>query len=77
VMLYQMLTGKLPFAGDNPGVIVFAHLQRPAPDPRELVPGIPPYVSYAVLRALAKVPELRFDRAGDLAADLDAALEMA
>jgi serine/threonine protein kinase len=72
VMLYQMLTGQLPFAGDNPGVVVFAHLQRPPPNPREIVPGIPASVAYAVTRAMAKHPEDRFQRAGELAAALDA-----
>jgi hypothetical protein len=71
VVLYQMLTGTLPFAGDNPGVIVFAHLQRPPPDPREVVPGLSPSVAYAVKRAMAKQPDDRFQRAGELAAELD------
>lgn len=73
VVLYQMLTGTLPFAGDNPGVIVFAHLQRPAPDPREVIPSLPPSVAYAVKRAMAKQPDDRFQRAGELAAELDLA----
>ncbi|MFN8421069.1 MAG: serine/threonine-protein kinase [Anaerolineae bacterium] len=67
VLLFQMLTGKLPFVGDNPGIIIFAHLQRPAPDPREINPAIPSHFSVAVQRALAKQPELRFATAGELA----------
>ncbi len=34
VMLYQMLTGALPFTGDNPGAVILAHLQQTPPDPR-------------------------------------------
>ncbi|MBX3084039.1 MAG: protein kinase [Anaerolineae bacterium] len=76
VMLFQMLTGKLPFAGDNPGVIVFSHMQRPAPDPREFQPTIPAHVAFAVVRALSKVPDFRFERAGELALALHAEYEM-
>jgi eukaryotic-like serine/threonine-protein kinase len=71
VMTYQMLTGKLPFEGSNPGVLVFAHLQKPAPDPRAVVPTLPIYVVRAVLRALEKDPEARFASAGEFAAALN------
>jgi serine/threonine-protein kinase len=67
IMLYEMLTGHLPFAADNPGAVLVAHLQKPAPDPRELVPALPEQAARAVLRALAKDPTERFPRAGALA----------
>jgi serine/threonine-protein kinase len=66
-MLYEMLTGRLPFTGDNAGALVLAHLQQPAPDPRGWRPELPAAVSEAVLRALAKEPEARFATPGDLA----------
>jgi tRNA A-37 threonylcarbamoyl transferase component Bud32 len=66
VMLYQMLTGKLPFQGDNPGAVMLAHLQQPAPDPRALAPELPERVANAILRALAKAPDERFTTAGAL-----------
>jgi predicted Ser/Thr protein kinase len=65
VMLYEMLTGKHPFQG-NPAHILFAHLQQPAPDASLLVPGIPPKVAKAVMQAMAKDPEDRFQSAGEL-----------
>ncbi len=67
VMLYQMLTGELPFKGDNPGAVMLAHLQQPAPDPRVLTPELPDDVAAAILRALAKTPDERYPTAGALA----------
>lgn len=66
-MIYQMLTGQLPFKGENPGVIMFAHLQHPAPDPRLILPDLPSVVARAILRALSKDPAERFATAGELA----------
>ena len=65
VMLYQMLTGELPFKGDNAGMLVYAHLHQPAPDPRILMPNIPPHVAAAILQALAKTPDDRFGTASE------------
>ncbi|MBN1668923.1 MAG: protein kinase [Anaerolineales bacterium] len=59
VMLYQMLTGELPFKGDNPGNIMMAHLQQPAPDPRLILPDLAETAAQAVLQALEKAPENR------------------
>jgi len=72
VMLFQMLTGQLPFAGGNPGAVVLAHLHQPPPDPRTLRPDLPARVTMAVLRALAKNPAERYQTAGALASALDA-----
>lgn len=70
VMVYQMFTGQLPFVGNNPARLVFAHLQQPAPDPRDVVPELPVPIAKAVLKALAKKPEDRFPTAGEFAATL-------
>ena len=66
VMLYQMLTGELPFTGDNPGTVMLAHLQQPPPDPRDLAPDLPEEVATAVLRALTKDRNARYATAGEL-----------
>jgi len=65
-----MLTGKLPFSGDNPGTVLNAHLHQPAPDPREFKPDLSERTAHAILRALAKEPEDRYRTAGELVADL-------
>jgi serine/threonine-protein kinase len=71
VVLFQMLTGRLPFAGGNPGEVVQAHLSQPAPNPRTLLPDLPVRVADAVLRALAKDPGERYQTAGALASEVE------
>jgi serine/threonine protein kinase len=66
VMAYQMFTGRLPFAGDNPGAVLMAHMQQPAPDPRAARPDLPAPIADAILRALSKDPDERYRRAGEM-----------
>jgi Protein kinase domain len=70
VMIYQMLTGELPYKGSNAGQILFAHLQEAVPDPRAVAPTMAEHVALAIMRALAKSPEERFQTAGALSAAL-------
>ena len=71
VMTYQMLTGSVPFQRPNTGALLLAHLTAPPPDVREMVPEMPSEVSYAIQRAMAKMPEERFDTALDFINALD------
>jgi len=74
VVLYEMLTGRVPFTGETPVSISHAHVyQQPAP-PRQHNTQIPTAVEQVVLRALAKRPEARYPNAGALADALRAAL---
>jgi serine/threonine protein kinase len=73
VMCYEMLTGKQPFAERNQAALLFAHLQRPAPDPRAINPDLPPEVASAILQALAKVPDNRPQSTGVFASQLSSA----
>lgn len=66
VVLYEMVTGERLYKG-SPGQILFAHLQQPPPDPRDLRPDVPRNLAHAILRALSKKPEERFQSAGELA----------
>jgi tRNA A-37 threonylcarbamoyl transferase component Bud32 len=59
VLLYEILTGDVPFKG-SVGNILFAHLRQPPPDPREKVPTLPETVANTITRAMAKNPEERF-----------------
>jgi serine/threonine-protein kinase len=70
ILAYQMLTGELPFKGNNAGQVLYGHLQKPVPDPREFVPDLPLYVVQALQRALAKAPEDRYATAGEFVAAL-------
>ncbi len=65
VMAYQILTGQLPFKNEGLGQLLFAHLQQPAPDPRDLLPDLSLHVAKAVMKALAKKPDERFQTAGE------------
>ncbi|MBN1427130.1 MAG: protein kinase [Anaerolineae bacterium] len=67
VVAFQMLTGRLPFAASNPGALLLAHLQQPAPDPRSWQPDLPAEIATAVLKALEKDPSKRFVTAGAMA----------
>jgi len=62
VILYEALTGERPFQG-GPGQILFAHLQHPAPDPCDIMQNLPRSLGKAVMKALAKAPEARFQSA--------------
>src|SRR5262249_19560367 len=74
VVLYLLLTGHLPFSGPTSSAVMEAQLYRlPAP-PRVLNSQVTPAMQEVVLRALAKHPQDRFQRAGELGAALMAAL---
>lgn len=76
VVLYQCVTGKLPFSGETPVNIILQHMNKPPERPRTLVPDLPPAVEHIILRAMAKNPDHRYQSAEDLAADLYGAREM-
>lgn len=59
VVLYEMLTGKLPFTGENPVSIAMKHLQEMPTPVRRIDPSIPPVVEALVSRMMAKDPALR------------------
>jgi hypothetical protein len=61
VMTYQLLTGELPFRQQNPGALLIAHLNQPAPNPCEVMPNLPKQVGQAVVKAMAKDPKDRFE----------------
>lgn len=60
VMLYEMLTGQVPFQADTPLALVHKHVYEPPPLPHSLNPTIPPAIERVVLKALDKKPEARY-----------------
>jgi serine/threonine-protein kinase len=74
VLLYEMLTGRLPFDQTTEFALRQAHLSEPPVAPRTLVPGLPEWLDQAVLRALAKNPASRYQNATEFRAVLEAAL---
>jgi serine/threonine-protein kinase len=65
VTLYQLLTGRLPFDGAGEYAIASSHLRAIAADPISINPNIPPQLSEAVTKSLAKSPESRFQTAAE------------
>src|SRR5207245_3696037 len=66
VILYEMLTGQLPWSGENEQQIMHAKLEEDPTPPRELRPDIPPALEEAVLHALARRPARRRESALEL-----------
>jgi len=62
VLAYQLFTGQLPFTGDSIYAVLSQHLTTPVPEARSVRPDIPPRISAAVHRAMAKKPDERFQR---------------
>ncbi len=72
IVIYEMLTGKLPFAGDTPHQAALKRLRAPPTPPREHVPGIDPRWESVILRCLERDPKRRFASAEDVLAALRA-----
>ena len=74
VVLYLLLTSHLPFTGGTSAAVMEGHLYQLPEEPRRFNRAISPAMQAVVLRALAKHPDDRFQRAGDLGAALLGAL---
>jgi serine/threonine-protein kinase len=70
VMLYEMLTGKAPFTGENINAIMFKIINESPLSPTAVKTDIPPVFDAIVARAMAKHPDDRYRTARDLASDL-------
>ncbi|MBQ6382697.1 MAG: Stk1 family PASTA domain-containing Ser/Thr kinase [Clostridia bacterium] len=75
VVLYEMLTGRVPFDGDNPVAVAMQHLHATPPPIQSLAPDVPPAVVNVCMKALEKNPANRYQSARDMAADLRLALD--
>ena len=73
VMLFEMLTGRVPFDGDNAVAIAMKQVSSQPPPPSTLNPEVPPALDSVVLKALAKDPAARYLSAPEMSAALDAA----
>jgi serine/threonine-protein kinase len=71
IVLYEMLTGKVPFDGDSPVTIALKQVNEPPVAPAALNPAVPAPLQDVVLRALAKDPEDRYPDADAFIAALD------
>ncbi|HEY6179944.1 MAG TPA: serine/threonine-protein kinase, partial [Kofleriaceae bacterium] len=67
IVLYEMLTGRVPFRGEGFAEVLVQQMSSSPVPLSAIAPGIPPHVERAVLKALEKRPEDRFQRVADLA----------
>ncbi|MBQ9251997.1 MAG: Stk1 family PASTA domain-containing Ser/Thr kinase [Clostridia bacterium] len=75
VVLYEMLTGRVPFDGESPVAVAMQHLHaQPAPI-QSLAPDVPPAIVAVCMKAMEKNPAYRYQSAREMASDLRLALE--
>ena len=70
IVMYELLTGELPFKGDNAVEIALKHLEEPIPDIREKIPNVPNSIYNIIKRATAKNPKNRYNDAREMHEDL-------
>ena len=77
VILYEMITGRVPFIADNPLDVAMLHMTEPPRPPSELNPQVTPQLEAVILKTLAKEPNERYQTGAELVAALDQALRAA
>ena len=70
VVMYELLTGTLPFRADTPAGLIFKHVYEPPPSPQEIRPDVPPFLVEVTLKLLEKDPDDRYKDAAEFMADL-------
>ena len=75
VVMYEMLTGKVPFDADTPVSVALKHMQEEPVEPIQLNPNMPKAVNKIIMKALKKDPTLRYQSSTEMLRDLKAALQ--
>ena len=73
VVLFEMLTGRLPFSGETDLAVAMQHVSAAPANPRSLAPDVPEACAAVVMKALSKLPDDRYQNADEFAAALRAA----
>jgi tRNA A-37 threonylcarbamoyl transferase component Bud32 len=76
VMLYQLALGRLPYDADTPLAVVLKHINEPLPLPQAIKPDLSDELNRVILKSLAKDPADRYQKVGEMLADLRRALGM-
>jgi serine/threonine-protein kinase len=71
VILFQLVTGKLPYDAETPLAVILKHLNEPIPLARRINPDLPESIDKIITRLMAKDPDERYQRAPELIADLE------
>lgn len=74
IILYEMLTGKVPYSAETPIAVVIKHIQDPLPSIRKIDPALPESLELVVLKALAKNPDDRYQTAEEFVVALQTAI---
>lgn len=74
IVLYELVTGQVPFSADTPFAVVHSHIYVPPLAPSTVNPAIPPAVDAVLMRALAKDPNARFESASEMVSAFSAAV---
>lgn len=74
ITMFEMVTGHVPFEGDNTVTVALAHLEDPMPDPRTLNPDVSPSLARIIIKCTEKRPERRYPNAAAVISDLRRAL---
>lgn len=75
IVMYELISGTLPFKGDNAVEIALKHLKEPIPDIREIVPNVPNSIVNIIKKATAKNPKNRYNDAREMHEDLKTCLD--
>ncbi|WP_145962181.1 protein kinase domain-containing protein [Thermoflavimicrobium daqui] len=70
IMLYEMVTGEVPFKNGNSVIIAYQHIEKPLPDPRKFNPNLPKSLYQIIDKATQKKPGDRYSSAMDIALEL-------
>jgi serine/threonine protein kinase len=76
IILYEMLTGVVPFDDPSPTSVALQHITQPPPAPRSLNPQLGEAVEKVLLKAIGKLPQDRYQTGAALVADLQSALAL-
>ena len=74
IILYEMVTGRVPYEAETPVAVVFKHIQDPLPSARKLNPNLPEALELILLKALAKNPDDRYQTTDEFAQAIRKAL---
>lgn len=75
ILMYELLTGQVPYKGDNAVEIALKHLKEPLPSIRKILPELPQSIENIILKATAKNPQNRYKDAREMHQDIITALD--
>jgi serine/threonine protein kinase len=74
IVLYELVTGRVPFLGETPAAVLKKHVYDPPPPPKQFNPDVADAIQTVILKALEKNPDARFASTGELAKAFSAAV---